>query len=152
MSCGQCLEVSRANRSVVIVVADYCPECSPKQLDINDMASSKLSTRNRPENYVDLQVKKVVCNWHAKRQYYLDKGSSVYNWYIIPLFLERPLKSLSVLNQSAIHDKYGRWVIGFRDKFPNFGNVEVKACDSKSCFSDYIKFSSFKDEQLKDEL
>lgn len=138
--CGQCLEIRRFSKNVVVVVGDYCPECTPMQLDLIDIASRKLSFHNKPENYDDIKVRKVSCDWPHKRQYYLDKGSSVYNWYIIPLFLERPLISLRAMNHSGYHDKYGRWVVAFKTLFPS-SKVKIYACDDLHCFVDSIYFN-----------
>ena len=42
-ACGQCLEVINGNKSVIVVIADYCPPpCTPMQLDLNPYASAAL--------------------------------------------------------------------------------------------------------------
>lgn len=110
--CGRCLLI---NKTVVVAIADYCPECTPRQLDLNDKASKKLSRRNRPENYRDLHVKIVDCKWKGKvAGVWLDKGSNVYNWYVIPLYLRQPLARVRVGFINAVHDRYGRWVVSFK--------------------------------------
>lgn len=107
-ACGQCLLI---NDRVLVVIADYCPNCSPKQLDLNDQASASLNTRERPMNYNHLRVRKVACDWRHKAGVWKDVGSDRRVWYLIPLYLPQPLKSLKVGNTQAYHDKYGRWVV-----------------------------------------
>jgi hypothetical protein len=159
-ACGQCLEVKRGDAAVILVIADYCPECTPKQLDMNNYASEILNNNNRARNYLDLKVRRVSCDWggaaiNVNRYYYLDKGSSIFNWYVIPLYLERPLTSLRVYDTDAYHDKYGRWVLAFKKyKPPTEGEVELDACDSSGCFKDKQYFVSSDPRILlnKDEL
>lgn len=116
--CGRCLLVNSGAKYVSLVVSDYCPECSPRQLDINDNAVRLLSSKGQLQNFQKLTVMKVKCHWQDKPYFYLDKGSSVYNWYLIPLNFPQPLVRVTVLEQEAQHDKYGRWAIGFKGKFP----------------------------------
>ena len=133
-TCGQCLIVKNGNRTVNLVIADYCPECSPKQLDINQYASAALSPRERPQNFRNLTVYKGDCVWETRQpRIFLDQGSSMYNWYMIPLYFPRPALSVEVLGQKAYHDNYGRWVIGFKNVYPRAGYIHtvfIKFSDS----------------------
>ncbi|NBU81858.1 MAG: hypothetical protein EBS55_09445 [Flavobacteriaceae bacterium] len=116
-SCGQCLEIE--NKSVVII-GDYCPPpCTPYQLDLNQYTSSILNPKEfKPKNYINLRARRILCEWSREPELYLDKGSSEYNWYIIPLYVKQPFKSLTLFEQEAYHDLYGRWVFSFKKKFP----------------------------------
>lgn len=136
-TCGQCLEIKSQYRVILVVIADYCPPpCTPMQLDLNPMASAALSvSKTQPRNHYNLTARKVDCHWGIEMSFYLDKGSSVYNWYMIPLYIKRPLKSVKVLGQYAYHDLYGRWVIGFKKKFPLLGSrVEILVDEVKKVF------------------
>jgi hypothetical protein len=120
-SCGQCLLVSYKNRSKVVVITDYCPPpCSPNQLDLDPETSAYLANSKTPRNYKhrELTVRKVGCKWGKKPWLYLHKDSSIYVWYIIPLFFETPPFELSVLNIKASHDLYGRFVVSFSKTKP----------------------------------
>jgi len=140
-TCGQCLEVMNGNKSIVVVIADYCPPpCTPMQLDLNPKASAKLNLqKNLPVNHANLLARKVPCNWGRDMVLYLDKGSSVYNWYIIPLYISKPLKSLQVLGHDAYHDNYGRWVVAFKTKFPKCNTVVDVKVDKWKIIKHYFK-------------
>ncbi len=142
-ACGQCLEVKNQYKVVRVVVADYCPPpCTPKQLDLNPKASAELNLHHTsPRNHFDLQVREVDCDWGHDLTFYLDKGSSVYNWYMIPLFLKTPLKTVMVLGHVATHDLYGRWVIAFKRMFPKCGVYIEVLVDMK--YRVKIKFNCF---------
>lgn len=142
-SCGQCIKVTEpeTDRSVVLVIGDYCPECTPRQLDMNDWASRKLNDRNKALNYQKLFVERVECDWPRGVEFKLHRDSSKWHWYIIPVFLREPLISLKCRGQAAYHDKYGRWVIEFKKDLPRYGeSYTVLACDSGSCFKNDITF------------
>lgn len=115
--CGRCLLVRFKDRWSSVVIADYCPECTPRQLDLNEY-STRWLLGGQLTNLPVLSVAKFKCVWKGKPMLVLDEGSSVYTWYIIPLNFPEPLKGIQVLNQSANHDKFGRWVIAFKVKFP----------------------------------
>lgn len=133
-ACGQCLQVVNGVKSINVVIADYCPPpCTPHQLDLNPIASQALNLKfSKPSNYIGLKVRKVKCNWLPELTFYLDKGSSVYNWYMIPLFQVEPLKSVTVLGHVGVHDLYGRWVIAFKTKFPTCGDEVLVAVNNGS--------------------
>ena len=38
-------------------------------------------------------------------------------FYLIPVFMTEPLKTLCVDNICAYHDKYGRWVVEMHDSY-----------------------------------
>ena len=139
-SCGQCLEVTNQLKTIIVVIADYCPPpCTPMQLDLNQEASAALNPhRSQPRNHFDLQVRLVECQWPQNLTFHLDKGSSVYNWYMIPLYVKQPLKSVMVRGQQATHDLYGRWVIGFKHKFPVCNkSIEVMVNYNEKVFVDF---------------
>lgn len=140
-SCGQCLKVTEPQRniSVILVVADYCPECTPRQLDMNDMASKNLNAKIKPTNHQKLYVQRIVCDWSRQVEFRLHRDSSRWHWYIIPVFLKQPLISLESRERTAVHDKYGRWVIEFKTNLPEFNRpYSVYACDTHSCFKNDI--------------
>jgi hypothetical protein len=124
-ACGQCLQVMNQDKLIEVVIADYCPPpCTPKQLDLNPAASAALNPhKSMPKNYYDLKVRKVQCHWKHNMTFHLDKGSSVYNWYLIPLYIQKPLENVVVLKHNAVHDLYGRWVVSFKTQFPKCNSV-----------------------------
>jgi len=119
-SCGQCLEVESWYTKIPVVIADYCPPpCTPHQLDLSPAASAKLNPSKKPINYQQLKIRKAECKWQRYKEiFYLDKGSSQYTWYIIPLFIKEPFTFLKIHKSLAYHDKYGRWVVPFNKTHP----------------------------------
>ena len=126
--CGRCLELED---KVKVIIGDYCPPpCTPMQLDLNQYSSSLLNPKEfKPKNYKVLRARKILCEWGREEEIYLDKGSSVYNWYMIPLYVKKPFKSLKVLGQEAYHDLYGRWVIGFKKVYPQLNMTYMVQVD-----------------------
>ena len=135
--CHQCLLLSNNlnNHTTKVLIADYCPECTPRQLDLNDKASAKLSSKNRPENYYNLTAREIPCQTiNSVPLLFRDKGSSIYHWYLIPLNIKHPLKNITLPDKnSAEHDKYGRWILHFNRSHKPY--YSATACDPISCFS-----------------
>lgn len=61
LSCGQCLLIRTDKKEAIGVIGDYCPGCSPRQLDLNPTLSASLSLKHKPQNYQVLHVAKVPC-------------------------------------------------------------------------------------------
>lgn len=141
-ACGQCLLIlnPKTKKYIVSVITDYCPPpCSSRQLDIQVAGSAFLASGNSfnsvpykggPENYSNLQVWKVECDWkNHLLEYYFDTGSSRFHFYLILLYASVPPtrveiykvdnsflgKSIIAINTKITHDTYGRWVISFPD-------------------------------------
>lgn len=133
--CHQCLKLTNKlnNLSTTVMIADYCPECTPRQLDLNDRASAKLSSRKRPENYYNLSAKLIPCSPKFPTQLFLDKGSSNFNWYIIPLHISTPFLNMSTQDKKAYHDRYGRWVFHWPKKKTT--PTLITACTPELCHS-----------------
>ncbi len=133
--CGRCLLVKYGNRSQIVVVADYCPACSNMQLDLSQEASAYL-TKGKVRNFAatELSVQKVGCNWGKQAKLYLHKDSSVYVWYIIPLFFSFPPRSINVLGVDAEHDKYGRFVVSFKGVKPKCDKNYPVRVDSNTMY------------------
>ena len=144
-SCGQCIKITNThnNKSGLAIIADYCPECTPRQLDLGDKVSRKLSSHDKPENYgAWLKVENVECDWQPAQQptFAVHKDSSAWHWYVIPQFLSAPLKSITIENQQASHDNYGRWVWAWRAPKPA-KTYEAKICTIKDeCTTTTIQF------------
>ncbi|KAI3649809.1 hypothetical protein MP228_005441 [Amoeboaphelidium protococcarum] len=166
-SCGQCYLIQNptTNRSVTVMITDYCPECSRHQLDMNAAASAFLSggpsyldipyhPRGGPRNYNSLLTWPVECDWKGQRVgYFFDNGSSRFNWYIILYFLKVPLKDVRVEsvmgNGTTIsvgitsHDKYGRWVVQWRRGEGGAGLYKITMTSDTRVtpFIDYVRWN-----------
>jgi hypothetical protein len=136
-TCGKCLDIknTRNGKRTTVIVGDFCPECSPRQLDIVDLASAKLSSHDKPENYGSwLDITEVECNWLPEEEPKLipHKHTSPWHWYLIPTFLKQPLQNISISNTKGYHDNFGRWVWDWA-KPKKEGVFEVEMCDRKTC-------------------
>lgn len=137
VTCGQCLEIRYKKVNVTVVIADYCPPpCSAHQLDLAPETSAKLASSKHPRNFgaKELKVRRVKCNWGRKPELYLHKHYSEYVWYIIPLFFVEPPKTLWVLGVKATHDKYGRFVVSFKNKKPQNCKTYKVRVDNQDLF------------------
>lgn len=135
-SCGQCLSVTypKTKREVVMMITDYCPPpCTRHQLDMHASGTSFLASglshhpvpyRGGPENLMPLLVKPVVCYWNNEPlQYYWDRGSSRFHWYLIVFGSQEPIEVMRAdrwdlgrnqvipVRKKISHDLYGRWVV-----------------------------------------
>lgn len=135
-NCGKCALIKnpKTGFSIVSIITDFCPECSPKQIDIQLAGSAFLASGNSlnskpykggPENYDNLELKFVECDFSShKLEYYFDTGSSEFHWYLIVMYNSLPFDDIDVIGlkngkdsfrgDTKGHDKFGRWVIEFK--------------------------------------
>lgn len=113
LACGQCILIENGNRRSWGIVADYCPECTPRQLDVSPQISRQLSPTGITQNYPTLNVSLAQCRYipsHPLRYQFYD-GSSDWVWYLGVQYTSEPILALKINDQPAQHDGYGRWVV-----------------------------------------
>lgn len=114
--CGQCLRIMNVHngKEVTGVVGDYCPECSPRQLDLSQSLSMRLNDGKKPSNCDTLLVAKVDCDWYPKPQpvqYFLYPGSDNWQLYVAFMLDAQPAQAVTVNGSRGVHDLYGRWYV-----------------------------------------
>lgn len=149
LQCHQCILI---NETVLGIIADYCPKCTPYQLDLNPFQSKELNSKEgqrRPRNYEfkELRFRRVDCAFGTFPKFYFDKGSSRKYLYLIPLFVKKPLHSVETSDGARVmHDTFGRWVTVHTPKLDCRQNYTLTGCYDtlkKDCFIQTFSCTDF---------
>lgn len=113
LACGQCIAIRAGNLTVMGVIGDYCPGCTPRQLDLNKRLSAKLSPRGKPQNFQTLSVGLADCRYVPAQPLtlHLHRDSNPWVMYVQVLFATQPAVAIRFGAVDAWRDKYGRWVV-----------------------------------------
>lgn len=110
--CGQCLLLRHGNYTHVGIIGDFCPDCSPLQLDLNPHLSAKLNG-GKKRNIMNLSIALVPCHWQpqsVRPSIFVYNSSSPWVLYLTILHAKNVAKTVSVNGIKAYHDNFGRWV------------------------------------------
>jgi hypothetical protein len=161
-NCGKCALIKnpKTGFSIISIITDFCPGCTPRQIDIQLAGSAFLASGNSlnsnpyrggPENYNNLLLEFVECDFSShKLEYYFDTGSSAFHWYLIIMYNTIPIDDINVIGLKdgkesfrgniQGHDKFGRWVVEFGgNAIEGDYKINIKILDRE--FEDYISWN-----------